>query len=44
MEDRKYTVVFSIEVIASDRNEALELARDGVMLDYADASVDGVEI
>lgn len=44
LEDRKYVVEFRIEVDASDSREALEIARDGVMLDYADAYVDGVPL
>ena len=42
MDDRKYIVEFRIEVDATDRAEALEIAREGVLLDYADAFVDGV--
>lgn len=41
MDDRKYVVEFKIVVDASTRNEALELARDGVLLDYADVIIDG---
>lgn len=41
MNDRKYVVEFRIEVDASSQNEALELAREGVLLDYADVTIDG---
>jgi hypothetical protein len=41
MEDRKYVVEFRVEVNAASKNEALELAREGVLLDYADVTIDG---
>ena len=41
MDDRKYVVEFKIVVDANSKNEALELARDGVLLDYADVIIDG---
>lgn len=40
MEERKFTVCFQIEVDACDRAEAIELAREGVILDYADVYID----
>lgn len=44
MDDRKYIVEFCIEVTATDKAEALEIARDGVLLEYADAYVDGAPV
>ena len=41
MEDKKYVVEFKIVVDASNKFEALELAREGVMLDYADVCING---
>ena len=41
MEDRTYGVEFRVEVDACSPMEAIELARDGVQLDYADVIVDG---
>lgn len=41
MQDKMYIVEFRIEVPASSRMEALEIARDGVQLDYAEVTIDG---
>lgn len=41
MKDGKYLVEFSIEVDACSEMEALELAREGVMMDYADVFING---
>lgn len=38
-EEKQYTVEFKITVDAVSKMEALELARDAVMLDYADVSI-----
>lgn len=41
MEDRKYVVEFRVEVDACSKMEAIEIAREGVQLDYADITVNG---
>lgn len=41
VQDKMYIVEFRIEVSASSRMEALEIARDGVQLDYAEVTIDG---
>ena len=44
MNNRKYKIAFELDVEAVSLGEAIEMAKEAVLLDYADVFVDGEEV